>query len=105
MASAIAPRSIIAKRLAERDLEDLDVLVVVDAAALSSPVRFAIRSNEAGDLLGHAARAHIGVEGIGRLRMAMPVSSSASRTAQILGGSPSSMPAQASIVASAPSLR
>ena len=37
--------------------------------------------------------------------MAIPVSSSASRMTQSSGGSPSSMPAQASTVASAPSLK
>src|ERR1700721_1035787 len=36
------------ERLAERDLEDLDMLVLVDAATLSGAVRFAVGSDEAG---------------------------------------------------------
>ena len=31
------------------------MLVLVDAAAFSGPVRFAVGSDEAGDLFGHAA--------------------------------------------------
>src|ERR1700734_3964773 len=55
------------KRLGERDLEDLDVLVVVDAAAFSGAVRFTVRSDEAGDLFRHAPGAHISAEGVDRL--------------------------------------
>ena len=43
------------------------MLVLVDAAAFSGPVRLAIGGDEAGDLFGHAARAHIGVESVGGL--------------------------------------
>src|SRR5271165_1517111 len=57
-----------AQRLGERQFDHVDMLVLVDAAAVARAVLLAIGGDETGDLLRHAAWAHIGVEGVTRLR-------------------------------------